>query len=269
MTKLLAAVDNSTAALPVVGAAGAIADLLGAKVEVLHVVEDGDDLARAAADSALVPFWRLDGDPVEQLLAAADDADVMGIVVAARNIDGPHAPTVGTTCRGLITQLGKPVVVVPPDMDGPARIDRVLVPLDESRATSEAVGRAVGSLADSDVELVILHVSSPDDVPRFSEQPQHETDTWSDEFLMRYSPADSSRVSLELRFGDPAAEVSATATRVAADLVVLAWRQTFDEGHAAVVERLLRQDRIPVLLVPIGTGIQPATAGAAESAANT
>jgi hypothetical protein len=50
---------------------------------------------------------------------------------------------------------------------------------------------------------------------------------------------------------------------------VLAWRQTFDEGHAAVVERLLRQDRIPVLLVPIGTGIQPATAGAAESVANT
>ena len=45
MTKLLAAVDNSTAALPVVGTACAVADLFGAKVEALHVVVDGDDLA--------------------------------------------------------------------------------------------------------------------------------------------------------------------------------------------------------------------------------
>ena len=63
--------------------------------------------------------------------------------------------------------------------------------LDESRATSDAIGRSVGSLAETDVELIVVHVSSPDAVPRFSEQPQHETETWSDEFLMRYSPADS------------------------------------------------------------------------------
>ena len=72
---------------------------------------------------------------------------------------------------------------------------------------------------------------------------------------------------LELRYGEPAGEMAAIATRVAADLVVLAWRQTLDADHAAVVQRLMRQDRIPVLLVPIGTGFCPT--GAAESAANT
>jgi nucleotide-binding universal stress UspA family protein len=263
MTKLLAAVDNSTAALPVVGTARAVADLLGAKVEVLHVVEDGDDLARASADAALVPYWRLDGDPAAQLLAAAGDADVIAIAVAARSVDGPDVPIIGATTRSLITELGKPVVVVPPDMDAPARIDRVLVPLDESLATADALGYAVRALAESDVELLILHVSSLDSVPRFSDQPQHETDNWCEEFLARYSPAASSRVELVLRFGEPAEQVSDAATHLAADLVVLAWRRTLDVGHAPVVRRLLSQDRIPVLLVPVGADSQPATTGVA------
>ena len=102
MTKLLAAVDNSTAALPVVGTACAVAELFGVKVEVLHVTEDGDvvarsedDIARAAADAALVPYWRGHGEPAEQLLAAAEDADVAAIAIAARSLDRADAREVG------------------------------------------------------------------------------------------------------------------------------------------------------------------------------
>ena len=45
--------------------------------------------------------------------------------------------------------------------------------------------------------------------------------------------------------------MSAVAARLAADLVVLAWSQSLDADHAAVVRMVLAQDRIPVLLVPI------------------
>ncbi|HZP31471.1 MAG TPA: universal stress protein, partial [Acidimicrobiia bacterium] len=129
MSKLLAAVDNSTAALPVVGTACAVADVFGAKVEALHVVEDGDDMARAAADTALVPYWRIGGEPSHELLAAADDPDVLALALASRDLDGPGGP-VGTVTRRLITEAPRPVVVVPPGQEAPARIDRVLVAID-------------------------------------------------------------------------------------------------------------------------------------------
>ena len=97
-----------------------------------------------------------------------------------------------------------------------------------------------------------MHVCSLDDVPPFCDQPQHETNAWVDEFLSGYCPIARDRVRLELRYGEPAGEIAAVAARVAADLVVLAWSQTLDADHAPVVQRLIAQDRIPILLVPIG-----------------
>lgn len=270
MTKLLAAVDNSTAALPVVGTACAVAELFGAKVEVLHVGEggdagarSGDDIARAAADAALVPYWRADGEPAERLLAAAADPDVFAIAVAARSLDRADAPAdapssaprgvwaVGGTTRALITGLMKPVVVVPPESDAPARIDRIVLPLDESRTTTDALTSTARALAASDAELVVLHVCAPDAAPRFSEQPQHETQSWSREFLSRYWPAPARRARLELRMGEPADAVLDTMTRLAADLVVVAWGRSLDAGRAEIVRRVLGHEHVPVLLLAV------------------
>src|SRR5215475_11022752 len=102
--KLLAAVDNSTAALPVVGTACAIADVLGAKVEAMHVVEEDDDVvARAAANASLVPYWRTGGEPSREVLAAADDPDVLAVALATRDVDHSDV-VVGTVARRLITE---------------------------------------------------------------------------------------------------------------------------------------------------------------------
>jgi nucleotide-binding universal stress UspA family protein len=43
MSKVLAAIDNSAAARPVLASAAALADLLGAELEAIHVREDGYD----------------------------------------------------------------------------------------------------------------------------------------------------------------------------------------------------------------------------------
>ena len=51
MTKVIAALDNSLAARPVVAAATALAQLLGREVEALHVGENGNGVAANAADS--------------------------------------------------------------------------------------------------------------------------------------------------------------------------------------------------------------------------
>jgi nucleotide-binding universal stress UspA family protein len=252
MTKLLAAVDNSTAALPVVGTACAVADLFGAKVEALHVTVDGADLARAAANAALIPYWRTGGDPTAQLLAAADDPDVLLVAAAFRNVDSADAEPLGSVTRELMTQLPRPIVVVPPGEDAPARIDRVLVALDRDAAATAALEPVLALVAGAEVEIVIVHVCAPDDVPPFADQLQHETNAWVDEFLSGYCPMARDRIRVELRYGEPAGEISAVAARLAADLVVLAWSQSLDAGHAPVVRRLVAQDRIPILLVPIG-----------------
>jgi nucleotide-binding universal stress UspA family protein len=258
--KLLAAVDNSTAALPVVGTACAVADVFGAKVEAVHVLDGRDDVARAAADASLVPYWRTAGEPGRELLAAADDPDVFALVLGSRDLD--HADTmVGDITLRLITEAPRPIVVVPPADDAPAHVDRVLVALDRDLATTQALRPVLDSLAATGVEIVVVHVCSPEDVPPFAEQVQHETDAWAGEFLSSYCSLPRGRVRLELRYGDAPGEISAVAARVAADLVVLAWSQTFDGGHAAVVGKLIREDRVPVLLVPIAVVAQAAAAG--------
>jgi nucleotide-binding universal stress UspA family protein len=253
--KLLAALDNSTAALPVVGTACAIAEMLDAKVEALHVVEDGaDDLARAAANASLIPYWRTGGEPSHELLAAADDPDVLALTLATRDLD--HSDVfVGNVTRRLITEAPRPIVVVPPGEDAPAHIDRVLVALDRDLATTEALGSLLSAIAAAQVEIVVVHVCSTEEIPPFADQIQHETNAWADEFLSRYCPLTQDRIRLELRYGDVPGEVAAVAARVAADLVVLAWSQSLDSGRAAVVRTVLARDRVPVLLVP--TGLAP------------
>jgi nucleotide-binding universal stress UspA family protein len=247
--KLLAAVDNSTAALPVVGTACAIADVFGAKVEAMHVVEGDDDIARAAANAALVPYWRTGGDPGREVLHAADDPDVFAIALGSRDLD--HGDVfVGDVARRLITEAPRPVVVVPPSVDAPARIDRVLVAIDCDLVTTETLRPVLVGVAATGVEIVVVHVSSPDELPRFADQIQHETDAWSGEFLSRYCPLPQARIRLELRYGDGPGEISAVAAHVAADLVVLAWSQSLDGGRAGVVRKLIGENRVPVLLVP-------------------
>src|SRR5689334_22576651 len=145
--KLLAAVDNSTAALPVVGTACAIADVFGTKVEAMHVVEDGDDdLARAAANASMIPYWRTGGDPGREVLHAADDPDVFAITLASRDLDHTGV-CVGDVARRLITEAPRPVVVVPPSVDAPAHIDRVLVAIDCDLVTTETLRPVLSGLA--------------------------------------------------------------------------------------------------------------------------
>jgi hypothetical protein len=80
--RVIAAVDNSLAARPVLQAALAMAPLFGAAIEVVHVKEDGDAAARAAAEAAGVPFRTTRGPTVRALIRAARSGDVSVLVLA-------------------------------------------------------------------------------------------------------------------------------------------------------------------------------------------
>jgi nucleotide-binding universal stress UspA family protein len=246
MGMVLAAIDNSAAAGPVLATAVAVADLLHLGVEAVHVREDGDRTAAAAARAAGVALREL-GDPAaESLVHEAEQGEVSALVLGVRGLPAGRMPA-GHVALDVITSLRKPLVVVPPEVRLPVTLRRALVPLDGTQTTAAALCETIELVRGSRVEVVVLHVFDADDLPCFADQPQYEAEAWEREFLARYSRPD---VRLELRAGVPGEHVLEVAETVRADLIVLGWAQDISAGRASVVREVLSHSRVPVYLVP-------------------
>jgi nucleotide-binding universal stress UspA family protein len=249
MTKVLAAIDNSAAARPVLSVAAAMGRLLDAEPEAVHVLEDGTRTAQAAADRAHIPYREVRGEPLAMLVQSASAGDVSTVVVGARSLPA-GAGEAGHVAQQLTLALSKPVVVVPPDAHLVNDVKRILVALDGTRATAQALAGVIELFLARGVEVVALHVLQPELLPLFTDQPQHEITSWSTEFLARYCPQPE-HARLEVRVGTPEHHLLRVAEAEHADLLVLGWSQKFDEGHAAVVREALERGRYPTLLIPI------------------
>jgi nucleotide-binding universal stress UspA family protein len=256
VTKVLAAIDDSAAAKPVLAVAAAIGLLFDAAPEAVHVSQDGTRTARAAADRAHVPYRELRGEPLAMLVESASADDVSAVVVGTRALPAGRGKA-GHIAQQLVLALSKPVVLVPPDANLVHDVKRILVALDGTRATSEALAEMIKMFFANGVEVLILHVLEPDLLPLFTDQPQHEIRSWSTEFLARHCPRPG-HARLEVRVGMPEHHLLQVAEAENADLLVLGWAQSFDEGHAAVVREALERGRYPTLLIPVpSTGQHP------------
>jgi len=251
MSTVLAAVDNSATAAPVLSAATAVAALLGAGIEAVHARENGYRKAQAAADAFGIPLRETRSRGLHGLIDSAEDPGVVQVVLGARSSSTGRRPA-GHTALRLARSLTKPLVVVPPDVPLPVRFERILVPLDGTRTTADALAATVGLACECDIEVIALHVYDYADLPLFSDQPHHEADAWAREFLRRYATRPE-LVRLETRVGVPGEHVLRVARDKAVDMIALGWSQHLEEGRAAVVRDLLAESPIPVLLVPIGT----------------
>jgi len=250
MKKVIAAVDNSSAARTVLSTAKPFALLFGGEVEAVHVRSEGGELARREAELAGVPFRAVDGQTVDALVAAGEAEHVAAIVLAARSLLHSER-AIGSTALEVITSLEKPVVVVPPEVRDRGTLRRVLVPL-EGTLSSSLAPRAVIELADdAHLEVIVLHVHAPDELPAFTDQLQHQAATWGSEFLARYCPWGLGKVSLELRVGRRAEQILAVADEAEADLIALGWSCELAAGRAPVVREVLERGHVPTLLVPV------------------
>jgi hypothetical protein len=140
VSTILAAIDASAAAQPVVDTAVALGRVLQLPVVGFHVRQD-------TVES-------------EQQLAARAAVELRPPVRA-----GPA----GSTALAVATRVTKPVVVVPPEPRDPpsAGLQRVLVPLDGTATTASAVEQVTRWFAGSDVGIVSLHVFDVATVPSF------------------------------------------------------------------------------------------------------
>ena len=246
MSTVLAAVDDSVAAAPVLTAATAIAPLLGSSVEAVHVGEGGGRTACECAERAGVPFKAVPGEPVEEIAHLARDG-VTAVVIGARD---QTAGQVGHVALELAERLTRPLLVVPPAWAPSDRVSRVLVALEGQPGRARPLRSAVEVVAGADLDLTVVHVGDQDSVPAFSDSRAHEVGEFAQEYLARYWPL-APKVRLALPIGAVADEVLAVADDVRPDVLVAGWPQGAGPGHGHVVRELLRRTSWPLLLVAV------------------
>jgi nucleotide-binding universal stress UspA family protein len=254
--KILVALDNSPVGPAVLAGARALAPLLDAAVEAVHVQVDGSRTAQTAAEAAEVPFRAVRGHVVERLVEEGGAADVVALAIGARGSAAARRP-LGGTAAAVATALRKPVLVVPPDADPPAAYRRVLVPLEGTVSSSLAPRTIFELAAGAEIDVLALHVHDEESIPAFTDQPQHEQQTWTREFLRRYCPWGFGAVRLETRVGRSGELIPAVAEERGCDLIALGWSQELASGRAPVVRETLERTHRPVLLVPVLVAAEP------------
>jgi len=250
--RILAALDDSAAAQPVLDVARRLGALTVAGVESVHVQEDGSgQTAAAISDAAHIPLHVRHGDIVPALRSEANNRDVIALVIGTRGVPAGASPA-GHVALDLVQSLDRPIVVVPPHAtDRPLR--RVLVAV-EGDGESHALRRLFEQLGDrATPEVIALHVIEPSQLPPFADSAVHEADAFRSEFMIRTAHGvltDLSRVQFEMRVGDPAVAVRDAARDFDVDLVVFAWHRDLSEGHGRLVREMLSEAAVPIALFP-------------------
>jgi nucleotide-binding universal stress UspA family protein len=157
------------------------------------VRENGSDAPNRLARAAAIELREATGERVPAIVHAAAEPDVVALVLGARGIHGGPQPA-GSTALEVITRVAKPVVVVPPRAQPLAPFRRILVPLEGTAESSEALAETIELATRADLEIVALHVHSPASVPAFSDQTHHEVRAWEREFISRYAPRAAARL---------------------------------------------------------------------------
>ena len=247
MKRVVAAIDNSAAARPVLAMAGAVAKALDATCDAVHVIEDGMKTARSSAEAAGVSLRMLSGTPLEQLTRTVSDEGVVALVLGARGSPGGPRPA-GHLALALAGVTDKPVVVVRPDADPPTTLHRVLIAMEGSPGKARALKRTIELATDARLEIVVVHVD--EEIPSFTDQVQHETAAYASEFLAKHV-LDAPLAQLDLRIGVPTVQVLDAIEEFHPDLVSVGWPQCDDPSRGLVAREILDRSPVPVLLAAV------------------
>ena len=248
MTTIIAAIDNSLAAGPVLTARLALAPALGADVEAICVADDGGLTAQASADTMGIPFRHLTGDARQRICEQAARPEVVAVAMGARARIGGRRT--GHLVPQIADAISKPVLVVPPEAEPIASVHTVVIAMEGTNRNARSFKPTMSIAAGADVDLVVVHVDDQDTIPRFSDQIAHETDAFANEFLAR-NAHDAPNARLELRIGVPADEIIDAADSARADLIAIGWPQAHDVHKGTTAREILDRSHVPVLLVAV------------------
>ena len=265
---ILVPLDGSKRALGALPVARRFAELLKARVRILHVTDRAASPHEAAASLGLAPadlegatLEVRPGAPAEAILAAAADGAAQLIVIGAYAADARPDGGLGADALAVLMGALCPVVLVDPAAPPPGdwTLKRMLAAHDGSPGVSDALRSAAELAREAGAELVVLQVADgPRDLeagsiapPRYIDQIQHGWPAWTDEFLQRLAcvcPLADVRLRLLARHGEPAEETIRVAAEERADLIALAWKGHWEGTCAPTLKAVLRAAPCPVMV---------------------
>jgi len=288
---ILATTDFSGDSRAGVCYAAALAEKLNADIALLHVVEPRSwmDQYGARKDSEVVALARAQlaklaksdvgrdvtatssvrtGKPFHEITTAARECAADLIVIATHGYAGVERVLLGSTAERVVRHAPCPVLVVParelPKRAGktpPFKLQKILVPIDFSNLSKDALPYAVLLAGHYGAELLLLHIVEMFPIDSLlGRELTHQTTVP----LMKQAEADLERIAMELgevsgvkaavaaRRGTPFAEICDAAKSGSADLIVLTTHGYTGLKHVllgSTAERVVRHAPCPVLVV--------------------
>ena len=265
---VLVPLDGSACATGAIPVAQRLAGLLDATVVLLHIVDE------VPAPATLIERMNLSADDVngciiehrpgvaeEVILREAAERHAVAIVMCAQTHTDIQSRTFGHVARPVFRGAPCPVVLVPPKRGRqPWELRHVLVPHDGTPTSAVTIGPAADLAAASGAELVVLHVATPMGaklvepgtflVPSYVDQPHHEWQAWTREFVDRLCAVGRARSDAKIRMVVAEGEADAAIVRFArqSDLIVLGWRGALEPDRALTLRRVIRDTSCPVIV---------------------
>ena len=234
----------------------------------MHVGEHepaGEELrSRLGREAPALDGFTIDarvGTPAAEILQVAAEMEPR-LIVMCKHSGAERGKLLGRTAMKVLQDAACPVVLVPPERGAtPWHLHHILVPHDGTPTTSAALQPAAELAQRGRADLLVAHVTNiraapaePGSLttPRYVDQPQHEWPAWSSEFVKRLAcvcPLDHLHVRMFLARGNPAAEILRLSERQSSDLIVLAWRGSWEAPRAATLKNIMREAHCPVMVV--------------------
>jgi nucleotide-binding universal stress UspA family protein len=208
------------------------------------------------------------GIPSEEVIAAAQAEDSDLIVVGTRGKTGLAHVLLGSTAERVIRGASCPVLTVrmePADIEDtsalsrPVTLERILVPVDFSDCSLDALGYAIEVAQQAKASLMLLHVLEPVsygldfDLGHIrSREDVRESWTKRLEELASTHQHPNMPIEYRLRGGFPADSILDSAQTLPCDLIVMGTHGRRGISHAisgSVAEAVLRKARCPVITV--------------------
>lgn len=228
------------------------------------------DLRGRAERRGIVVTTRMaTGIPSEEVVAAAQAEDSDLIVVGTKGKTGLAHVLLGSTAERVIRGAPCPVLTVRTEsadtgqedsvLSRPVRLERILVPVDFSDCSLDALEFAVVVARQAEASLMLLHVLEPvsyglDFTLGQSRTREHVRETWTKRLDELASSLKATQVPVEsqLRGGLPADSILDSAQTLPCDLIVMGTHGRRGISHAlsgSVAEAVVRKARCPVLTV--------------------
>lgn len=255
MTMLIAVAEVS-ADKQLVEAARALAKAAGWDAGIVHVRESAGEAELDPDAFGDIAVAELNGAPAPTIRLLVDEAGVDALAMGLRRTSKAG---LGHVPGALLGRLTAPLLLVRPGMRPLTTVRRLLVPLEGSPSTSDAMRFADDLFCTRGREIFIVHVVTGDTpgesgsmpAPRVVDQEHYEWAEWKQEFSMRFSQCTKGgRHRVSVRVGEVASSIVEDAEEHDVDLILLSWSGSLRDGHGAVVRELLDSAPCPLLVVP-------------------